>query len=61
MSMAEDIAGKVSGGAGDDEVVVEEEAKLEPGDAGKRLRAAIAAKDDVAIEEAIRDCVGGTY
>lgn len=57
MAMAEDIAGRIPPPA-------EESAEGEgvmPGDHGAAIRAAIEAKDDVALEEAIKACVDAPY
>lgn len=55
MGLAEDIAGKVKGKASSETETAEESAELKEGDCGKRILAAISAKDAVALEAAIRD------
>ncbi len=66
MSMAEDIAkrvnrkGEADEGSTDANDEANVEAKLKAGDYGKRIRAAMkmeGSEGDLAIEEAIRDCL----
>lgn len=53
-----DIVGEALAGDATEETT--ESGALKPGDHGKRILSAIASKDAVALETAIRDCVEDT-
>ncbi len=64
MSMAQDIAAKVSKSApavdSTDGESADSTTPTEPGDHGKRMLAAIKANDAIALETAVKDCVDDT-
>lgn len=59
MGIAEAIASRVGDkyGGEEEKTPAETEAKMKPGDHGRRILSAIEAKDPIAIEHAIQDCV----
>jgi len=63
MALADDIASKVKGPklTDDTEETTPVETDMKAGDHGKRMLAAIASKDAVALEAAVKDCVDSEY